>query len=170
MQWQEEEERQFEARGKEGRSVMNIARPDPEHEAGMQLLVLTSDQEIYDAACRLLQHSNWHVQRAHSLAEAKTKLCNRVAVALCTAQFEGGTWRDLLTEIRDRECPVSLVVADRQASEGLWTDVLDEGGYDVLSYPFDSHELFRIVTQGWRHWRHQRASRARQPSAAGMHA
>lgn len=151
---------------------MTIAHLDPKTEAGMQMLILTPDQEIYEAAARLLQHSNWHIHRAGTLAEAKTKLSHCVAVALCPAEFEDGTWQTLLAEIRARGCPVSLVVVDRQAREELWTEVLDGGGYDVLSYPFDSHELFRIVTQGWRHWRHCREGRTPQTTktAAGLHA
>lgn len=147
---------------------MTIARLDPKVEAGMQLLILTPDQEVYEAAARLLRHSNWTIHRARNLAEARTKLASCVAVALCPERCEDGTWKDLLAEIRSRGCPVSLVVVDRQAREELWTEVLDGGGYDVLSYPFDAHELFRIVTQGWRHWNHLQKGLA-QASAAAIH-
>lgn len=139
--------------------------PDARIPTGMNMLMLMPDDEMYEAACRVLQHSNWHVERASDLAEARKLLSCRHAVAICCAQFPGGTWRDLLTEIRTHGCPVNLVVADRQAGEQFWAQVLDGGGYDVLAYPFDAHELFRVATQAWRHWRHLQEDRSRVPAA-----
>lgn len=48
-------------------------------------------------------------------------------------------WRTLLSDIQQR--PFALIVASRKADEELWAEVLNLGGFDVLSLPFERDEL-----------------------------
>jgi DNA-binding response OmpR family regulator len=47
--------------------------------------------------------------------------------------------------------------------------VLNLGAYDVLSKPFDSKELFQVISAAWRDWKHhqERGAFARSRTAQG---
>ena len=134
----------------------------PESPHGMHALALVDD-ELYAGLERVMNHSRWHLHRAGTLEEVShlledPELRNSLAVALCGSRVEGGGWRDLLARLNNSGSAASLVVVDRQAGDELWKDVLGGGGYEVLRFPPDPRELFRVVTQAWRRWHEGRAS------------
>lgn len=47
----------------------------------------------------------------------------------------------------------ALLVASRHATDTLWAEVLNLGGFDVLALPFDRDELERAVLSALRHSR-----------------
>ena len=56
-----------------------------------------------------------------------------------------GNWRQVLDALRPLTPAPLLIVASRHADERLWAEVLNLGGYDVLSKPFDPQELSRVL-------------------------
>jgi len=70
----------------------------------------------------------------------------RPKVVLCEQVFADGDWRDLLREL-DAHAPEAppVIVCSRLADDRLWAEVLNLGGYDVLSKPFASAEVNRVV-------------------------
>lgn len=130
----------------------------------MHALAVTDDDELFESVRRVLQHSRWQLHRAGSLEEVARlledqELRGKLAVALCGPKVKGGGWRDLLARLRQDGSDSSVVVVDRSDSQALWKDVLEAGGYELLRFPLDQHELFRVLTQAWRHWRGGRLRR-----------
>ena len=64
-----------------------------------------------------------------------------------------GTWKELLDHTLYFRLPPPLLVASIHADDCLWMEVLNRGGYNVISKPFDEHELVRVVSLAWRHGR-----------------
>lgn len=133
---------------------MSHKAPNPE----MHALALTDDDALYEGMRRVFDHSRWELHRAGSLEEVSRlledkELASRLAVALSGSKVCDGCWRDLIARLQKGGSTASVVVVDRQASDELWRDVLGGGGFEVLSFPPDPHELFRVVTQAWRRWR-----------------
>ncbi len=131
----------------------------------MHALAVTDDDELFESVRRALQHSHWQLHRAGSLEEVARlledeELRDKLAVALCGPQVKGGCgWHDLLTRLRQGGSNSSVVVVDRSDSQALWKDVLEAGGYELLRFPLDQHELFRVITQAWRQWRGRKLRR-----------
>ena len=72
------------------------------------------------------------------------------SMIICEGQFGDGTWKDILA-IASQLSPIPpVIVASRLADEHLWAEVLNLGGYDVLTLPFDSDEVNRITRAAWR--------------------
>jgi DNA-binding NtrC family response regulator len=71
-------------------------------------------------------------------------------IVVCEAR-ETGNWQDLLEEAQGAES--LLLVVSRHADERLWAEVLNLGGFDVLSLPFDRAELRRVLSSALRHSR-----------------
>jgi DNA-binding NtrC family response regulator len=71
-------------------------------------------------------------------------------IVVCEAQVrESGNWQELL---EDAQAAQSLMlVVSRHADERLWAEVLNLGGFDVLTLPFDRDELGRALSSALRH-------------------
>ena len=137
---------------------------------GMHALAFTDDDSVYQGMQHVLEHSRWHLHRAGSLEEVSRlledkELAASLAVALSGKDVAGGGWRDLLGRLRGCGSQASVVVVDRQAGDDLWKDVVNGGGFEVLQFPPDPHELFRVVTQAWRRW-HGHAAPAVEKAAS----
>ena len=68
-----------------------------------------------------------------------------VSVVFTNVSHADGNWADLLRFVVNRGFRAHVVVCSRRADEGLWSEVLWRGGYDVVVEPFDRAELARVV-------------------------
>jgi hypothetical protein len=83
-----------------------------------------------------------------------------VPVIICEHILPDGGWRDVAEASAKAGSRARLLVTSRCADESLWCEVLDEGGYDCLSKPFRSDEVFRLVSLAWRSWKDEGDRRA----------
>jgi len=90
----------------------------------------------------------WRVEFARTLEEARATLRAFPfrAVISESALPDGHTWKDLLAELHKLPDPPQLVVAARLADDRLWAEVLNLGGYDLLTLPLDAREVRRTVS------------------------
>ena len=73
-------------------------------------------------------------------------------------------WKNVLNAIERSGTGQPLIVASRLADEFLWAEVLNLGGFDLLSEPFDPEEVLRVfggaLRERFRKSVHQRAAGA----------
>jgi len=67
------------------------------------------------------------------------------AVVMCDQHLPDGSWKDLLEVMASVSDPPPLVVTSRLADERLWAEVLNLGGYDLLTRPLDRCEVRRVL-------------------------
>ncbi len=135
------------------------------------ILPAQPDQSRLASICR---HSGWNLQLAPRLRDAGM-LINEltIGVVITDCGLPDGTWRDVLQELQQRVREPPLIVTCRLADERLWVEVLNAGGYDVLTTPLQGTEMIRSISLAWRHWRDkwflsQASPRARAlPSSSG---
>lgn len=60
-------------------------------------------------------------------------------------------WKSALRYLGSCRTPAQLIVASHHADEMLWSEVLNQGGYDVLIQPLECQELERVLTSAHRH-------------------
>jgi DNA-binding NtrC family response regulator len=83
---------------------------------------------------------------AQNCAEAAAVLASTpVGVVLCDECLSDGGWKDVLNLTAGIDNPPPLIVMSRLADDYLWAEVLDCGGYNVMSKPVDRNELSRVV-------------------------
>src|SRR5882757_4704846 len=115
------------------------------------LLVVSPYKDDRTSVSKILQNPCWRIDQASSLEEARKRLQHQAAsVIMCERDLPDGSWKDLLPVLRELPDVASVVVISRHANDDLWSDVLSNGGYDVLSKPFDRRELVRVVGMAWR--------------------
>src|ERR1051326_6278679 len=91
----------------------------------------------------ILSGPNWEVRCVKSLRSRRPGLkLTCIGAVLTDAHLaEDRGWKDVFHELERISNPPPLIVADRLADEALWAEVLNLGGYDVLSKPFDAKEV-----------------------------
>ena len=77
---------------------------------------------------------------------------NLVQVVITSSELPNYNWKRLLNLLRRKKQPPQLIVTSRTADEGLWAEVLNCGGYDVLPQPFRREEVERVVASARRHY------------------
>ena len=101
--------------------------------------------------------SKWTLYSALSLELAVPLLRDcPVAIVLSERDLVQGTWKDVLAEISKLADPPLLIVAARLADEPLWAEALNLGAYDVLAKPFEAEEVIRVLSWAGSHKRNDR--------------
>lgn len=81
-----------------------------------------------------------------SLHHARTRLQQGdYDVILTEATLPDGSWMDVLHLARESPRELEIIVTDPQADARLWAEVLNLGGYDLLTQPFYQPEVRRIL-------------------------
>jgi DNA-binding NtrC family response regulator len=133
--------------------------------AGDTICVLAIVEAQHSAELtRIFSHTRWEIHLAHSVHEAAQALRSfPISVILCEHRLPDGSWRDVVREAEQISPRPPTVVMSATADPGLWPEVFNCGGYDLLMRPLDPVELYALVPMAWRQWK--RASETTQMTA-----
>jgi DNA-binding NtrC family response regulator len=97
---------------------------------------------------QIFSGSQWKLVTAETLRRARAFLLKiGVGAVISEEVLPDGNWRDVKKHLHT--LPVwpkpQLVVTCAQANDKLWSEVLNEGGYDVLAQPFARDEVLRVM-------------------------
>jgi DNA-binding response OmpR family regulator len=122
-------------------SPANYAEIQP----GFPLLVVSSDEQDHSSLQGILRE-DCRLHRATGRREAIScvRRCHP-QVVLCDQTFVDGDWRELLSDLQGEQQMPLLIVSSRLADDRLWAEVLNLGGYDLLTKPFAPAEVSRVV-------------------------
>jgi DNA-binding response OmpR family regulator len=151
----------------DGTTIEELVQP----ERTVTVLEISPFESDHAALQRIFSHSNWKLHISRTCSEAirllKSKL---IPVILCERDLPDGSWKDIVERTAQAANPPAVIVSSRLADDHLWSEVLNLGGYNVLSKPFNDSEVFRDVSLAWLHWK-ARADRIRKaqerPKVAG---
>jgi DNA-binding response OmpR family regulator len=102
-----------------------------------------------------LTRSTWKLQPCSGLLSALPIVRqNRFSIIVSERDLSPGTWKEVLAAINELPTPPLLIVTSQLADERLWSEVLNLGGWDVLTKPFSVEEVRRVLNIAWLHWHH----------------
>jgi len=128
-----------------------------------QILSVSTAPEDHKALLAILSDPRWQIAKARTCKEAIVRLGRRrMPVVICESDLPDGTWRDMLDQLGQLVDPPLLIVTSRRADDYLWAEVLNLGGYNVLTKPFHETEVKYVVEAAWR----QKHSPVRQATAS----
>jgi DNA-binding response OmpR family regulator len=114
-------------------------------QVGFPLLFVTGDEQSYSSLERIL-HADCRMYRAVGRREALSSIRRfRPWVVVCDQVLADGEWRDLLSDLQSEQEMPPFIVSSRLADDRLWAEVLNLGGYDLLTKPFAATEVSRVV-------------------------
>jgi len=106
-------------------------------------------QEILQQPEREVQWTIKHCDGAKAAASSIHSIMP--GVVLCDRKLPDGDWKDVLHACQDVAKPPLFVVYCDGADERLWAEVLNQGGFDVLSRPLKDSEVTGTMTTAWRY-------------------
>lgn len=114
-------------------------------------MLVSAIEEDHRFLGRAFSQQGWMLHKTRSLESAMDLLrCNPVPVVMTERDLPFGNWKDVLAAIQQLPQVPMLIVTARLADEYLWAEVLNLGGYDVLSQPFQVTELLWVFGNAWR--------------------
>jgi DNA-binding NtrC family response regulator len=142
-------------------SVVSISGSAKDHTSLRQILNQTDASGI--AAIRWTVRSSPTVESGLSLVKTE-----RVPLVIADSDLEAGSWKRVLSALNDMRGKPLLIVTSRVADESLWSEVLNHGGWDLLSKPFQADEVIHVLSHAWLHWKHNRKVRNETVGAMAM--
>jgi DNA-binding response OmpR family regulator len=114
------------------------------------------------------KEAKWTLYTAQTYREGLDELrWNRVPVVLCDCKLPDGNWKDVLGQLALMTDRPRLIVFSRNADEGLWGEVLNLGGFDLLATPFRDEDLIFTIGSAWLDWK---GEQERHPRRKHSHA
>lgn len=138
------------ARNRDCRLNESINSAIPSTAIGLVLTVSSLDEDHICLRC-ILGSSTRIAQQVQTCQQALARIrAGNISVLICETELADGSWKDVLSGLAAETAPPPLIVASRLADERLWAEVLNLGGYDVLSKPFDAGEVLWAVDSATR--------------------
>jgi DNA-binding NtrC family response regulator len=95
---------------------------------------------------RMLRPLRFELHHATNLRQARDMLRKSAyRLILTEANLSDGAWLDVVQTADRHSTDLPVIVTDPQADARLWSEVLNQGGYDLLAQPFYAPEVRRIL-------------------------
>jgi DNA-binding NtrC family response regulator len=128
----------------------------PQPQTATMLLAVSSRREDHVVLKQVFRDTNWELREARTYRDALMILCHdRMPVVICESCLPDGNWKDILSQVTVLPDAPRLIVTSREPDDRLWGEVLNMGGHDVLTTPFDKNELIRVVNRAWQSWEYE---------------
>lgn len=128
----------------------------PTEDVASVMAVVCSDRErsaLDDNASK----SNWRLCFANTSTEAAKYLREQpIAVILCDRDLPGTHWREHMEDLLRSAPHSSVILVSGVNDEYLWEEVIRNGGYDLLTKPFQESRVVPAVTGAWWYWKLRR--------------
>lgn len=123
----------------------------------------------HSALMRIFARSRWQWGAVPTIAQARSWMAQRGApsVIICERDLPDGSWKHLFEETQALPLPPKFIVSSRLADEYLWVEVLNLGGHNVLSTPFDAREVSYVVRYAAESWLRERECAPHRQTGAG---
>lgn len=122
-------------------------------EARAALVAVFGQDEDRLSLERILSPCEWDVIWTRSCTEAVAAVRRTAApIIVCDQRFPDGEWRELWNELGKDPCPPEFILASRLADERLWAELLNLGGYNLLTKPFRPEEVIRTIHGALMEW------------------
>jgi DNA-binding NtrC family response regulator len=67
------------------------------------------------------------------------------AAVFCNWDCADGTWRDVLSKLKELNLQIPLIVLSRCGCEKEWVEVLEAGAFDFLVPPYTSAQILAVL-------------------------
>jgi len=123
--------------------LASIAVIDSQAVVGLAISPFEEDLSFFQ---HMFDDAGWKLLSARTRREAVAELSHgAIAVVVCERHLIDGNWKDVLSRLASISNPPRLIVVSHRSDDGLWTEVLNMGGFDLLSVPLQEVEVVHAV-------------------------
>jgi CheY-like chemotaxis protein len=130
-----------------GRPLSPAAAPaDLSRGPSVRLLAILPGPEDATQLQSVVDGLGWSASIVNTPAEAMARLqTEQITAAICDQDLPHEDWREVMNQIAMLPKSPCVLLASRVMDQYLWNEVIQCRGYDVVSKPFQSDELRRVV-------------------------
>jgi DNA-binding NtrC family response regulator len=111
-----------------------------------EVLFISPSREDATVLSQILRSVSTSVDHVADLKHARAIMQSEpYQVILTEANLPDGTWRDVLELARKTEPAPDVIVTDASADARFWAEALNLGAYDLITQPFATAEVQRIL-------------------------
>jgi DNA-binding response OmpR family regulator len=115
---------------------------------------------------RMFNDAGWKLLTARTRRQAGTELSRKqIVVVICERHLIDGNWKDVLSRLAPILNPPRLIVVARRSDNELWMEVLNMGGFDLLSAPLHEVEVAHAVGSAVLDWMEEQDAQTQQLAA-----
>jgi DNA-binding response OmpR family regulator len=134
--------------------VTSSAACDAAVPSKLEILSINHDSRTCAALRSIVSRTNWVLHCVPDLAGAISFLEERfVPVVVCARDFDGASWLEVIDAVRRFPNPPEVLVYSDNMDAAFGLKVLDAGGFDVLTTPFESEQVLRSISLACRKWK-----------------
>ena len=101
----------------------------------------------------IAKQSNWHLEFAATCESAVNLLRDQqFAVILCDRDLPGCEWRDAMKVLVTNAQGACVILTSPVNDDYLWQEVIQRGGYDVLTRPLQEQRVLHTIELAWSYW------------------
>ncbi|HZT31502.1 MAG TPA: response regulator [Bryobacteraceae bacterium] len=109
------------------------------------LLVSASDADR-KALEQILADTRWKLLTSPSCQDALERIAaGHIPVVLCAHDTSGSGWRENLAALQSANHQPRVIVLSPAGDYSLWEEVIDQGGFDVLTTPLRKADVLQTL-------------------------
>jgi FixJ family two-component response regulator len=118
-----------------------------------RVLLASERDDDYRQLKTLLQDTKWSVARALSWSEVSS-ICNCLTypVILVDRRFQASDWRFTVSSLLNLTANRCLILLSDVSDPYMWNELVQYGGFDVLTRPFERSEVMRTLAFAQKHF------------------
>ncbi|MDP9169885.1 MAG: hypothetical protein M3N54_04655 [Acidobacteriota bacterium] len=109
-----------------------------------RVAALIANADDRAALSAIATRENWRLQFANRRESIVEELRRSPAVVLCDTD-----WRGTLEALHSNPLRSRMILVTPETGDKLWLEVLELGGYDVVTRPFHERRLIDAITHAW---------------------
>ena len=118
------------------------------------LLILTSREEDLGELNELLVDSAWELARVPQLEDAAAALkSTAVPVLIFDRDAAGAAWKETVKRLVKSRRHACIVLLSNVSDQYLWDEVVQQGGFDLLTRPFRREQVLSTLLFAYAHCR-----------------
>ena len=120
----------------------------------IKIVALLSEDHDRFVTSDLCCANHWAVFFANAVDEARLALDRlKPQIVLFDRDLAGADWRTAMSSFASCSNGACIVLISKVMDDNLWSEVVCNGGYEVLPKPLHDDELSRAVKLAWTYWR-----------------
>ena len=115
-------------------------------ETRLSALAIVNSQTDKNQLERIFEKAGWNIVFEDGIEAAAGQI---YMVVLCDRDLPGVDWRQAVQQLARGQPRRGVILASSVVDDYLWEEVIQLGGYDVVSKPFREDEVIHAIEFAW---------------------
>ena len=120
----------------------------------MNVLLVSGQEQDGPNLESILEGTPWRVMAAGNLAQAEQILRDLdPPIVLCDRDLLGSSWQENVRSLAAARRGACVILLSNVSDQYLWDEVVQRGGFDVLTRPFEKQPVLSMLIFAYTHCR-----------------